>query len=78
MAIKFNVESAYRDVHSDDRYLLGMKWRGNYFIDLALPFGLRSALRITLCPVHLLFYCGPVRVDSQTQLWHEVSLTLPG
>ena len=43
MAIKFDVESAYRDVHSDDRYLLGMKWRGNYFINLALPFGLRSA-----------------------------------
>lgn len=42
---KFDVESAYRNVpvHSDDRYLLGMKWRGNYFIDLALPFGLRSA-----------------------------------
>ena len=43
MAMKFDVESAYRDVHSDDRYLLGMTWRGNYFIDLALPFGLRSA-----------------------------------
>ena len=42
---KFDVESAYRNVpvHSDDRYLLGMKWRGKYFVDLALPFGLRSA-----------------------------------
>ena len=42
---KFDVESAYRiiPVHSRDRYLLGMKWRGEYFIDLALPFGLRSA-----------------------------------
>ena len=42
---KFDVESAYRNVpvHSDDRYLLGMKWRAKYFIDLALPFGLRSA-----------------------------------
>ena len=42
---KFDVESAYRNVsvHSGDRYLLGMKWWGNYFIDLALPFGLRSA-----------------------------------
>lgn len=42
---KFDVESAYRNVpvHSDDRYLLGMKWRGKYFIDMALPFGLRSA-----------------------------------
>ena len=38
---KFDVESAYRNVpvHSDDRYLLGMKWPGKYFVDLALPFG---------------------------------------
>ncbi|KAK3734847.1 hypothetical protein QZH41_011755 [Actinostola sp. cb2023] len=42
---KFDVESAYRNVavHPSDRYLLGMKWKGNYFVDLALPFGLRSA-----------------------------------
>ena len=42
---KFNGESTYCNVpaHSDDRYLLNMKWRGNYFIDLAHPFGLRSA-----------------------------------
>ena len=30
------------------------------------------------CLVHLRFYCGPARVDSQTQLSREVSLTLPG
>ena len=42
---KFDVESAYRivPVHPDDRYLLGMQWRGKYFIDMALPFALRSA-----------------------------------
>ena len=42
---KFDIESAYRivPVHLDDRFLLGMQWRGNFFIDLALPFGLRSA-----------------------------------
>ena len=42
---KFDVESAYRNVpiHPDDRYLLGMSWRNQYFIDLTLPFGLRSA-----------------------------------
>ena len=27
----------------DDRYLLGMKWCGQFFLDLALPFGLHSA-----------------------------------
>ena len=42
---KFDVESAYRiiPVYSHDCYLLGIKSQGNYFIDLALPFGLRSA-----------------------------------
>ena len=42
---KFDVESAYRNiaVHPCDRYLLGMKWRSRYYVDLALPFGLRSA-----------------------------------
>ena len=42
---KFDVEAAYRNiaVHPDDWYLLGMKWRGRFFVDLALPFGLRSA-----------------------------------
>lgn len=42
---KFDMESAYRIVlvHPDDRYLLAMQWRGKYFVDMALPFGLRSA-----------------------------------
>ena len=42
---KFDVEAAYRNiaVHPADRYLLGMKWQGQYYVDLALPFGLRSA-----------------------------------
>ena len=42
---KIDVKSAYRiiPIHPSDRYLLGMKWRDHYFIDLALPFGLRSA-----------------------------------
>ena len=42
---KFDVESAYRitPVHPNDGYLLGMQWQGNYFVDMALPFGLRSA-----------------------------------
>lgn len=42
---KFDIESAYRNVpiHPTDRHLLGMKWRSKYYVDLALPFGLRSA-----------------------------------
>jgi len=42
---KFDVEAAYRNVavHPEDCYLLGMKWRGQFYVDLALPFGLCSA-----------------------------------
>ena len=42
------MEAPYRTiaVHPDDHYLLGMKWRGQFFVDLALPFGLCSALYI--------------------------------
>ena len=42
---KFDVQAAYRNlaIHPDDRYLLGMKWKDGYYVDLVLPFGLRSA-----------------------------------
>ena len=45
---KLDLESAYRmiPVHPDDRPLLGMKWRGSYLLDTALPFGLRSAPKL--------------------------------
>lgn len=42
---KFDVEAAHRNipVHPSDHFLLGIRWRGKYYVDLALPFGLRSA-----------------------------------
>ena len=42
---KFDMEAAYRNVpvHSSHRVLLGMKWRNQFYMDLVLPFGLRSA-----------------------------------
>ena len=42
---KFDLESAYRilPVHPDDRPLLGMEWKDQIYVDVALPFGLRSA-----------------------------------
>lgn len=45
---KFDLESAYRmvPVHPDDRRLLGMEWEGSWYMDAALPFGLRSAPKI--------------------------------
>ena len=43
MACKTDMKSTYLIIPLPDRYLLGMKWREQYYIDLALPFGLRSA-----------------------------------
>ncbi|CAB4015845.1 Hypothetical predicted protein [Paramuricea clavata] len=42
---KFDVQSAYRNVAvlPSQHHLLGMKWRGKLYVDLALPFGLCSA-----------------------------------
>ena len=40
---EIDIKSAYRivPIHPNDRDLLGMKWRNQYFVDLALLFGLR-------------------------------------
>ncbi len=42
---KMDIKSAYHivPVHPGDRWLLGMRWRNQLFVDTALPFGLRSA-----------------------------------
>ncbi|KAL5518104.1 hypothetical protein EMCRGX_G003785 [Ephydatia muelleri] len=42
---KVDVRSAYRTVpvHPEDKWLLGMQWNGQLFMDTVLPFGLRSA-----------------------------------
>ena len=41
----FDVANVYRNVavHPQDCHLLGMVWRDKYYVDMALPFGLRSA-----------------------------------
>ena len=45
---KVDIRSAYWiiPVHTEDRWLLGMSWAGELYIDTALPFGLRSAPKI--------------------------------
>ena len=45
---KVDIREAYRNisVHPEDRWLLGLSWRGGIFIDTVLPFGLRSAPKI--------------------------------
>ena len=42
---KIDVASAYRiiPVHPEDRYLLGMSWNNQLYVDMQLPFGLSSA-----------------------------------
>ena len=42
---KVDLKSAFRmiPVHPADWELLGMQWRGHYYIDTCLPFGLQSA-----------------------------------
>lgn len=42
---KLDVKSAFRciAVHPADRHLLGIEWMGQFFIDLCLPFGLKSS-----------------------------------
>ena len=52
---KFDFEAAYQNIaiHPSDRFLLGMKWRSKFYVDLALPFGLRSAPYIFNCVAEL-------------------------
>lgn len=42
---KMDIEEAYRlvPIHPDDKHLLGIKWDNHTYIDITLPFGLRSA-----------------------------------
>ena len=42
---KFDINLAYRllPINSEDRKFLGMKWDGKFYVDIALPFGFRSA-----------------------------------
>ena len=48
LLVKVDLENAYRmaPVNPDDRPLLGMEWKGQWYVDTALPFGLRSAPKI--------------------------------
>ena len=45
---KFDIQSAYRivPVYPTDRYLSGMMWNDQLYVDTALPFNLRSAPKI--------------------------------
>ena len=40
---RFDVQNAYHivPVHTEDRRLLDMKWRGAFYVDMFPPFGVR-------------------------------------
>jgi len=56
MLAKLDVKSTFRllPVHPADWHLLGMKWRGNVYIDHCIPFGLCSAPKLFNVLVDLL------------------------
>ena len=56
---KVDIKSAYRiiPVHPSDRHLLGMFWQNCFYIDLTLPFGLRSAPAIFNTVADLFHWC---------------------
>ena len=45
---KLDIKDVYRIVHvyPEDWQLLGLYWKGAYYVDTRLPFGLRSAPKI--------------------------------
>jgi len=44
-------------VHPDNRPLLGVMWKGVYYFDAMLPFGLRSAPKIFTAVADALEWC---------------------
>ena len=48
MMAKIDIKSAFRllPVHPADRHLLMMNWNNSIYIDLCIPFGLRSAPKL--------------------------------
>ena len=62
---KFDVQNAYRivPVHTEDRQLLGMKWRGAFYVDMVLPFGVWSAPYIFTCVADLVEWVAKQNYD---------------
>ena len=62
---KFDVQNAYRivPVHTEDRRLLGMKWRGSFYVNMVLPFGVSSAPYIFTCIADLVEWIAKRNYD---------------
>ena len=69
---KTDVKHAYRQIpiHPDDRWLLGMRWNGQLFLDATLPFGLRSAPIIFTAVADALEWV--VRTRGASHIFHYV------
>ena len=67
---KIDVKSAYRivPVHPHERPLLGMHWKGQLYVDICLPFGLRSAPRIFTALADMLEWCA--KDQGVSHLYH--------
>ena len=67
---KVDIKSAFRlcPVYPSDHHLLGMKWKGQYFFDRVLPFGLRSAPFIFNCLAEAIEWA--VRQEGVTHTYH--------
>ena len=68
---KFDVQNAYSivPVHTELRQLLRMKWRGAFYVDMVLPFGVRSAPFIFTCIADLVEWVAK-RNNDVTFLMH--------
>ena len=62
---KFDVQNAYHivPVHTEDCRLLGMKWRDAFYVDMVLPFGVRSAPYIFTCIADLVEWIAKRNYD---------------
>ena len=72
---KLDIQSAYRiiPVHPDDRWLLGMRWKNSIlYIDLVLPFGLRSAPKVFNALADAL-----IGMDAAYECWSVTYSALP-
>ena len=73
MLANIDIQSAFRllPVYQADRHLLLMKWNGNIYVDMCLPFGLRSAPKIFNALTNLLEWIA--RAQSIYHILHYLN-----
>ena len=73
---KVDIKSAYRiiPVHLADLHLMGIFWKGKYYVDLALPFGLRSTPEL-LTPWRI-YFTGFWSIIMTFWIYFIISMTI--